>query len=439
MYYSKNKKLRIKQHDILDVILISAMLLQICLLNYFGIAQFFTKFIALLIIIRLFIYKGRTKGMKGYLHIPVMGIVSLCMAVASMVFGINNTMPVFKSNFLAVTYTLIYSYYFVFLVRRKEDWLKEYFINSFWILNWYFAINCVMLLYQAYIYGFLTGSAVVLNLQFADLISGLFGAYGTHYLAFFSVFIILYNYYIYNGKFERPLKQAGGFFLGIYFVFNLIISILNDNKFYYILLALFIFMLYMCAYITRKPNKVSLKQVEFWSVVLAGSIVFAFIINSDSESLKSVRDAYNMLVDNITVIYKNKTIVAGSSERFYLIYYAFRYYRGISTGYGLGAYGFDDMTAFSFYHFGLSDLGTFLCLGGIVFTLPLFVYYVLSYLAIFRKEQRTIMCDIGVNFLTLIIAIYTTSFRMPTLQVDVILCLLMLRFAVSVIKIDSCI
>ena len=65
----------------------------------------------------------------------------------------------------------------------------------------------------------------------------------------------------------------------------------------------------------------------------------------------------------------------GSAERVYAVIHAFTKYHAFGFGYGVGTCYWQAGNAFGFSHFGLADMGSFLCLSGVWFTvLILYVY-----------------------------------------------------------------
>jgi len=294
--------------------------------------------------------------------------------------------------------------------------IKQILLSYAGIINIIWIVNLIVLCIQLNGTGFLIkDSWLKINSYYLDQCCGLFGNSGTHELAFFSIFVFVYNMcYASNCN-----KRKQSFFI-CYTIFTClmmyILSTLNDNKAF-----LFLFPIVVVLYIFLKVSwgeKNYLSRVK--KILLVATVTF--IISLILIQIPMINDKVNSVLISISkIINVDYTSAIGGSERLAIFIYALMHGNGWSTGVGLGAYSWTQGKVAYFSYFGLSSIGACTLLGGIWF------YILMSLLhkevaCCFRSSIKiSRIGNIGIWVLIIVASIYSNIFTSLTSTIWILL------------------
>jgi len=275
---------------------------------------------------------------------------------------------IFWKNTRALLYSLNTAAYFYFIFTEQEQWATELINKVKPAINIFFYINFITSWGQILYY------RLIVNINYVeawDASSGILSSVTSY--AYLFIFYLTYNLSSLEKKQKGQSNKQKLRLLIITFAV-LIESALNDNKGLYILLIYYLAIYWL----HRRKRGVELRGLIIFALIVACYISYQSIllIGIDGPIIRGI----NNIIETINVDYNpNATYISGgSSERFWEVYYAFQRYNALSYGQGLSAAPFQAERYLMFYHFGQSDLGTFLILGGLFFTLvtiTIFMYY----------------------------------------------------------------
>lgn len=374
----------------IDKLILILLVLQVCVFNYFNISGQTIKIICILIVFSLFYGLAVSKRtlLKIGMLLPILLLCYLSYRV-----GNNRHFDIFMSNIRSIIYAALPLMFLSDLVVKDTRYVDSILLNSFWGINGYAILNVIISVIQVFHPGFMAGNSSWINTMPEDLICGTFGYSCTPQFGMFYLFVIFYNIYYVIRKPQRKWVKKYNIFIILY---TIIISILNDNKAVYFELLLFIiiyFSLNRNLNIKRKMRRRAIYPYLGLFLLMVFILVIYYVIPSFRELLNSnLLYAINLFLEAT----RSESVFGyGSAERVYTIIHAFTKYDAIRFGYGTGAYIWQAGTALGFTHFGLADLGSFLCLGGIWFTIFVLVFFLLCLIditAINRdKINQTIM------------------------------------------------
>jgi hypothetical protein len=265
-------------------------------------------------------------------------------------------------------------YYFVTLISRKQEFVVHLMENLCVIFNLYAMLNIPVIMLQ--LMGHYELAARGMNLSsfmWEDMVSGLFGLYGTPYMATYFSFLIVYNYELlskeHNIRIHRSLLKLFNICL---LIFICIVSLYNDNKGFYIIFLSFILVYYLIKIIAKNEKRnilIKLLNIIKNIVPIVSILLVALFIAYKYTPFKKTVDMIERIIVNAT----SDRIIAGSSERIAMVLYALKNPEIRWLGAGLGKYGMKQSGALGFLHFGQSDLGAFWCLGGTLLVICIFV------------------------------------------------------------------
>lgn len=401
--------LKIKKQNIINSIMISFIFMYFFILNWFGFLFFFDLLFICMFLMSAII----TKRMHGGLSIVLLMIFPIYMMFNIIIKG--GQYKIALSNGLHLFTGVCIVCYFSYLLSSKKTFLKYYLLSMWKIINGYMLINFPIMVMQYFgmtsLAGLHSGPA---NPYIPDLMSGLLGYSGTHWLALFIVFITMYNtwYYSIEGRFFSRIKKVMYWlYCSFVFCFNMFYSTLNDNKVVFILVPLF------GVYYYYRMNNVYHNNISF-SLYKSSIIKYVKVFSLISFVIICYNLLYNytdfkVSVDKMLMGVINGldyTKVIGGGERVGIIaFYVFVVSDHI-LGYGLGYSPFYSPNLFGFVHFGLNDLGSFLCIGGYLLVIVIYIIYIFS----LWYEFRGWIDKIYISFILIFLLFYTMILSHPS-------------------------
>ncbi len=416
----------LENRHFIDCLILCTIMLQLFILNFLGLSKLANWALLFMIIFRLLLFwRGRVKIPKeDIMYFLLVFLVYLAFSISALL-GDYISFASLRRNFNSFTYPLLIATYVAFLVKYKRSFLTSFFNKGFTIFNLYFLINCILLLFQIRNPGLLAGVADWTNDYKPDLISGLFGYCGTHQLGLYSCFILVYNLYYAFYVSKKRMRNALILYNTFLFAYTIIISSKNDNKMFYILSAYLMFMFYMFNKYT--PHNRSKRIKSFGGLIICCITIFAlcFVAYLEVGIFKEIldRSVLSIIHHLINIAKQKNRLIVGGSERLYMIVFAFTKYNGWLWGNGIGTYYWLMSTALGFTQFGQSDLGNFLCLGGLFFTIPCLLCYGKLYTYIARVDigNRSFYLALMIFVFYIIMTIYTLPMKSTPIQIAVIM------------------
>ena len=296
-------------------------------------------------------------------------------------FVLRNWYRTFKSILLIV--------YYMELLKNKFVFIESFLFRHLKLFNFYALVNVPILLSQishnfnTTSFDALVGTISYKNAEYysKDLMSGLFGLFGTPRLAVFMSFLVVFNYVV-NRLYSQNKSLLFDVYNGLLLFFYIWVATQNDNKGFFIIIALFSLVTYMVLTniklrsnyqipLNKKGQNLFFRLGFFFLlIVLIFIVAFNFSELFESvfnEALLKIKDGF---------LSSNSNHVTGGGERFAMIFFALNSIDTALFGYGLGNYLYTSGNL-GFKHFGQADIGTFICLGGIVhiFLLYLIIYF----------------------------------------------------------------
>lgn len=413
----------INKKDIMDILILLLLFMQITFFSFFDIRGTGNILILLSVFIRVFIVGNRNtfklKIMVALLAIVVLYTIS---ALTGLAFHTNY----YIGNLVAIIYPVVPIIYIAWLCLYKKDFLYRFMIQMFPFFNIFYFINLAVVFLQGKIPFFLSGFSDYVNTYIPDLMSGLFGYNGTAQLGLYSIFIVLYNivclFYVF------VMSRTSRNFAKLYIIFLtasiIITSASNDNKAVFI--ALFIFLLTaFTIFLSKKRARI---RIAYIIIIVAVIFALVFILKY---VLTYRMDLFGKISEELlSTIWLVRTFIndpssymsgeIGSIERIYMIAYAFNNIQTLPFGSGTAFSFWQTSGTLGFPHFGQSDFSSFLCLGGLVFTISIFLFYFMLYLKItgIPRYNKTVF----VILLLMIVFLYF-SYTQPWTQTTHSICL----------------
>ena len=390
--------MKIKKSDVLDCIIIYWMIAYVFIISWLAYITQASLIMICLITVRLFLDLKRT------LRLPALyfGLFfSLVYPVWSYI-SVGGSQALLASNMITIITTTTLFVYMSFVCKYKRNFITRFFKKKKYVFNIYMVINIPVLVLQLGGHTELSGKhpESLTNAFSADLVSGLFGYNGTGLLTMYFCFLMLYNFVQYKCKYIKK-KRIFVLYNFLLFVFISFVASNSDNKALFVLVPLFLISYLIVFRMNLYKNTLQRMKVLL-RYIFKGICVFTlFVVGLQPVigTLDLIRDIVDKLQEGLT----NANVAYGSAERLGTIVFALNNPDIRWKGAGIARHAWQESYGLGFAHFGISDFGSFLCLGGIVFVLSLICFLLAVYRTVFRDKIA------GYTFftLTVIVLIYT--------------------------------
>lgn len=370
----------------LDEIIILLMILQVLIIRWVSesIFNFFNIVLVTMIGIALLRYRSlmNSKCIITLLFFLSYQVLNFIVLGGRMDYFLRNWFRIFRSVVIVI--------YITNLIKVNSKLLSDV-LERWWLgFNLYALLNIPILLQQKKHDFTLTSFESMIgkisyrnaNYYSKDMMSGLFGLYGTPCLAMFITFLILFNITKTMECKQRVKKRMIQLLNLILIVFNLWMAAQNDNKGFYIILLLFAYLFVLSINENKLINSRSIKNKKehringYIKAILCFflMIIFGIIAYSSFDGFNEVVDMALLKIKEGIVFNQRRELIAvrGGGERFAMIMYALTSKRMAIVGAGLGNY-VHTAGELGFAHFGQADVGTYLCLGGLVYIFLMFL------------------------------------------------------------------
>lgn len=382
---------------------ISLLLLDVCIFRYFGLSgyvNYIIAFFAIIGIAKSYCYNIN----KSY---PIFFVVLLLFYFNFNCRILDGSYSIISYNLWQILPSLLIFIYSCILISNKMS-IIVYLNKYIYIIFAFFYINIFFIVLQINGYYQFSGFTNNRNNSLAvDMVSGLFGYNGipmmTLFLSFFNVYVFHYIKFYCKNRFNIiciwiPL-----------IVFYIILPLYNDNKGFYLVQLLFAVVYYLNLNFNyvKKFFKSNLKKIGYISI-------FLFLIVCLFTFVPSLSNLTSKIIQEIRQGWEYGSSSHGSNERIGMIQYALSDQQYLVAGHGVGNYTWTEPYAFGFWHYGQSDLGTFLCLGGLAFVILLFS----SYISSLSVSKCNLMLTLSVLFSLILLSIYTQVFTVSCLMIS---------------------
>ena len=316
------------------------------------------------------------------------------------------------NNYKFFIYTFLCSVFVFWLSQTDIDWFWGLLKKHFFILNGFFIINLFVVFLQLQNTGFLIkASWLESNPFYTDQCAGLFGKSGTHQLAIFSIFMLIYNLQFAEEVQNTKLRYSLFAYTYISMFCSMYLSTRNENTAIFVLYALVLIFYYAVkAYLLKWNIKIIFKML----VPLAAFFIILLLIIPRTNYFIT----HTLLKRIVKVTSDISSSASGSNERLAIVSYALQLPETYLFGYGLGSWGFGKSGLYGFQHFGINSISSFIALGGIWFYLLVSIMYTLVFCRINPASSRKnkilmfIIMFLGIQVLAVYTPIYTNEVTM---------------------------
>lgn len=399
--------LRIKRKDFLDFFIMSLLILEVMIIRWLNLVGGFNMLMIALLLMRYLCHLKRTvKDKSAWMYIAIIFYFFFNF------YSLGGDYYTLFKNIFECASPLLIMLYFGRLMEEKARFLLGFFNGLFWPLNIYIVLNIPIIFLQMSGQYWLAGITSHMHMYHVDLISGLLGFNGTPVLALFSAFVIIYNNYYSMYCTASCYKKIIRAYNSLLLLCFSVISLFNDNKGFYLIMLMYILIYtFQCIEVKNTYKEFLVRvwrrtiQFLFFAILIVGSVIVLYAFTDIGTQIDKIVREFQ-----IALLYGNKA--EGSSERISMILYSLSS-SNWSMGYGVGNYTWTTPYAFGFMHYGQSDVGTFMCLGGVIFIFLLSVLVLLMLQKVFRSRFFSVimLCMFAV------IGIYTQVFTVTSIMV----------------------
>lgn len=395
-------KIKIRKGEGLDELIWVIMMFQIMLGNFLGMTRVISLILLALIIVsclRELSYFFR----KGFCTLVLFLFCVIIYPIFSY-YRDGGDPYILENNIYYIITPLAMLLYMAKSCNRRPQYVRKIVQGSMTLLNIYAILNIFVMLAQV----ILNKNVYSNEVTYWDSISGLFGQYGQPIITLFISAVILLNYLSLRYGYDLSVREKSrnkAVFL-VLLVAYVLLAAFNDNKAFYLILLVFAGFVWL---VTRfehaiKRNTLTRAVKLFFKILLLACLAIIFLVILVRYTF--VGDFYDKIMHEIMMGWTKTNLVQGSSERIGIISYAlsdpdFRF-----LGYGIGTTIWKKEYAFGFMHFGQSDVGVFVLLGGLIF-MGLIVAFLVN---VFNQLFKRIVLSVAAALVMLVVGIYTQCF-----------------------------
>lgn len=405
--------MKVNVNNSVDYMLLSLIYMQLVILEFFGLSQPLSKCISICILLRVIFLRGK-QWKRGIILCAILTVIYLI----SLQFGISYSPSDAKSNFLLQLYPALYTYYIVFLCNNRPKIIDNCLNYGFWIFNITMLSNVVVLLIQIFVPYSIIAVADESELisYYEDNISGLFQYSSVHVVCLFTIFIILYNLSYAESIRNRTVKFFIRLMTVVMTILSFYIAANSDNKAFFLLFAIVLFLYWYSDNLTSVKRILSVMTLL---IIVPLALYILYVSNNDiNDFLDSIISSHNL---------GNRAI--GSTERIAIILFALQRTSTWIFGTGFGSTFIYEAGYMGFAHFGQSDFGSILVLGGIWYLIVQFVFYFRSFCTVTDCESLKTgwPLKLSIAVILILILVYTKCFTRTNVISSLLLIMLAFR------------
>ncbi len=370
--------------------------------------EHFRTWTALIWTLAILFFLTYTTAMQRVLRRSKLDIIILILNILCILnCAISSRHSYLLANIYEVATPIIVSLTIFVMYKDNKFNFDKYLRKLFGIINLFWLLNLYILSKQITGSGFMMKSWwIQSNEYYQDLCSGLFGFNGTHELAFFSSFVMIYNLYIAFTNKNKFKKIVICIFIILTEIMMCFYSIFNDNKVVFILIPFFSLSFYYFYNIWTNKN-----IIGFIKVIMALFIGSIILMN-----IPPLSDFFNKQVIGklIGILDYNNNAAYGGNERLAIANYALSNGFGWILGIGIGNIGWVSTEVQEFAHYGLSSIGSFIYQGGLIYYLMHCIFYFIIFVELvfprYGFTYKNISVCLFAIFSILFFSTYSTFF-----------------------------
>ena len=398
--------MKVKKSYILDYLIIYWMIIYVFIISWLAYIKQGAMIMICLISVRLFLDFKRTARLPAFYFgllfcfaYPVLNYISL-----------GGSRVLLTSNMRTITTTTMLFVYLSFMCKYRRDFIAKFFKKKKRLFNIYMVLNVPILVLQLSGHTELSGRhpESLTNTFSADLVSGLFGYNGTGLLTMYFCFLMLYNFVQYKCEYIKQKK--------VFILYNILllgfvsfVAANSDNKALFVLAPLFL-IVYLVVFQVNLYRNILRKVRSLFRYVVKGICICGIFIVVLQPAIGTI-DLISDIIEKSQFGLTNANAAYGSAERLGTIVYALNNPSIRWYGSGIAKHGWQESYGLGFAHFGISDFGSFLCLGGILFVLLLICFLLAVYRTVFKDKIARYTFFV----LTIIVLIYTQPMTVVSL------------------------
>lgn len=315
-----------------------------------------------LIIAGLLLINKRKKFHKN-VYLLIVGAITGFLLILNIL--ISDGHEATAANLRSISYSLAAIVSLLILENDKPGIVCSRLNKLFSLFNAFYIFNIYILFRQVKgTHLFIKNEWLTGNFSYKDMCSGFFGENSTNILGFFVVFMTVYNLNYADKVLKGRNKKIGLYvYILLTTLFMLYLFTLNDGNGLFLVLPMFLIIKIMFG-TKNKAKNVVWKLLKYVGLVIAAIIIIY--------SIPSIRSYMNTtVVSKMMGILENRknSSVKGSAERLAIFFYGLQNGWGWFLGKGIGYRKWHAQNVFTFHHFGMSSIGSFVNLMGIWFYL----------------------------------------------------------------------
>lgn len=405
-------KIRIKVRNSLDYIILSVMMLDIMILRWLEVSS------AVNILIMLLIVLSMSRYARWYFNEIGTWVPFSCLIIYSGLnyFLLGGGLLYYLKNMFHIVKAVLVVCYFCVLIKRNRDFAIEYVKNFFWPINFYLVLSLPFMMLQLWGYSNLVSLRTSLtgNIYIPDFMSGLFGIYGSAQQSFFFLIVMFYNHFLAKYKIHSNNNRLC---LKVYncllFAFTLWYAQVSENKAYYISLIIFVSVAIILVEQGKRGEgcfrKTRMNPMRLFKLVGIVGILLLLVYVAYN-NIEYMNSAINLIINAINIDLNETYTYVGGNERFAMIIKVLSDRGHRWMGWGIGKKMGNMVYYLNFPHFGQADIGTYMCLGGLLFVLLL----IWSCYKFFQKNYSNIFVLSALTFSLIAEGVYTQVFTGDT-------------------------
>ena len=404
---TNNAKLRYLGIDSWDGLLVILIFLKEFLLDFLGLGMLSNIVICIGVLARL----TWSNELKRYSRVLIVFAPSLLLQIYS-----RQNLIVYAGNVARLVQVLIYLAYFGYLINKYYSQLLNMNGRLLQIFNFVWLINIIIIVIQVLTHGLMvspaTGGAEIIE----DTYSGLFGPKSTHAVALFTTFVAMIN--LRAVLMEPSCKSVRLYLLRFttVVILSLVVAGLNDNKALFLLMPVGLSVEIVISICCLQRNRRTVIKA------LAVTIVGVFLLVC---AISPLREKVGVLckyfISTIARAIRPGAYSNGSDERIAIIARALSMPSSWLVGLGFGSGGMYQEGFCGFGHFGQSDFGSLVILGGLWFYLSITAVYVRVFLPVGVNGKHRLGPALCLAVFILIGSLYTQTYSQVRIAIPTFL------------------
>ena len=393
----------------LDDFIVALILSKEFILDFLGLGLFANLAICCLIVVRI-VYVQWKIPLFVYAAVsffPLLTVQAMLMG-GSLDVAIGNLARLFQVG--------LYALFFLFLRVQKPDHLQTLFEKGFVPFNAILVLNMAVIVFQYVFPGSLVAASSSYEAMGVDAMSGLFGAASTHSIALYTTFVVVYDISVMQkGLYDKRTLVS---YIAALSLSSLYIATLNDNKALFFFLPLGV-LLCWAIYIAFNYRTAAVKTSLLIPLIACMLLLLYLGVPAVQNFVQDyIARSINMAVN----AWDLGSYVNGSDERFQMVAYALSLPAAWGFGDGLGMADVYQEGYRGFNHFGQSDFGSIVILGGFwLYFLVLYFYVRVFSISSSSTQRKKPVLVIAMLILLVYSSVYTQVFTQVRISIPVIL------------------